>query len=226
MALTKNQAVAILETRSRKSRWSNRIRGEFREVTVQIGYARVSTSDQCLDLQVQALWAAGCEKIFTDTASGAKPERERPGLMEAMACLSPGMTLVTWKLDRLGRGVKGLVALVGDLEAKGCQFRSLTESIDTSSPAGRLFFHLLAAFGQMERELIIERTQAGLESGRLRGRFGGRPRKMTVGKVESARELLNSGMPPRDVATNLGVSIATLYRWLPGSSRHGEKAGI
>ena len=187
---------------------------------MQIGYARVSTVDQNLDLQIQALQQAGCELILTDKLSGTKSQGERPGLQEAMGHLKPGMTLVTWKLDRLGRGVKGLVALVGDLEARGCQFKSLTESIDTSTPAGRLFFHLLAAMGQMERELTIERTQAGLKSARLRGRIGGRPRKMTTGKVESARELLSAGMPPRDVARNLGISVPTLYRWLPGSSRN------
>ena len=185
---------------------------------MQFGYARVSTLDQNLDLQIQALQAAGCEKIFEDKMTGTRSDR--PGLVEAMGHLRPGDTLTVWKLDRLGRGVKGLVTLVGDLEAQGCQFKSITESIDTSTPAGRLFFHLLAAMGQMERELIIERTKAGLDAARRRGRVGGRRRKMTEGKVESARELLSAGMPPRDVARNLGISVPTLYRWLPGSSRN------
>ncbi len=185
---------------------------------MEIGYARVSTQDQCLDLQVQALEGAGCQKIFIDKMTGTRADR--PGLLEAMGHLRPGDTLTVWKLDRLGRGVKGLVTLVGELEAKECQFRSLTESISTSSAAGRLFFHVLAAVGQMERELTVERTRAGLEAARRRGRTGGRPRIMTPGKVESARELLNSGMPPRDVASNLGISVPTLYRWVPGSSRN------
>lgn len=185
---------------------------------MQIGYARVSTQDQCLDLQVQALKEAGCQKIYEDKMTGTRADR--PGLVEAMGQLRPGDTLTVWKLDRLGRGVKGLVTLVGDLEAQGCQFKSVTESIDTSTPAGRLFFHLLAAMGQMERELIIERTKAGLEAARRRGRVGGRRRKMTEGKVESARELLKAGMPRRDVAKNLGVSVQTLYHWVPGTTRN------
>ena len=185
---------------------------------MQIGYARVSTQDQCLDLQVQALKEAGCQRIYEDKMSGTRADR--PGLVEAMGQLRTGDTLTVWKLDRLGRGVKGLVTLVGDLESQGCQFKSITENIDTSSPAGRLFFHLLAAMGQMERELIIERTKAGLDAARRRGRVGGRRRKMTEGKVESARQLLDSGMPPRDVARNLGISVPTLYRWVPGSSRN------
>ena len=141
---------------------------------------------------------------------------DRPGLQEALGQLRTDDTLVVWKLDRLGRGVKGLVTLIGELEARGIQFKSLTEAIDTSTPGGRLFFHLLAAMGQMERELIGERTLAGLAAARRRGRIGGRKRLMTAGKIESARQLLGSGMPPKDVARNLGVSVPTLYRWVPG----------
>ena len=141
---------------------------------------------------------------------------DRPGLQEALGQLRTDDTLVVWKLDRLGRGVKGLVTLIGELEARGIQFKSLTEAIDTSTPGGRLFFHLLAAMGQMERELIQERTRAGLAAARRRGRIGGRKRLMTPGKMESARQLLASGMPPKDVAKNLGVSVPTLYRWVPG----------
>ncbi len=196
-----------------------------------VGYARVSTVDQNLDLQIEALQQAGCELIFTDKGvSGSKfpslrpGSQERPGLQEAMSQLKPGWTLVTWKLDRLGRGVKGLVALVGELESMGCEFRSITESLNTSSPAGRLFFHILASMGQMERELTIERTQAGLQSARLRGRVGGRRRKMTAGKIQSASQLLDSGMSPRDVAMSLGVSVPTLYRWVPASGRNLNQA--
>jgi len=192
---------------------------------MQIGYARVSTQDQNLDLQRLALQQAGCELIIEEKLSGSRFNADRlnaarPGLQEAIAHLQPGGTLTVWKLDRLGRGVKGLITLVGDLEAQGFQFRSLTESIDTSSPAGRLFFHILAAMGQLEQETTIQRTRAGLEAARLRGRIGGRRRVMTDGKIESAQQLLASGMPPKEVARNLGISIPTLYRWLPASRRN------
>jgi len=185
---------------------------------LQIGYARVSTQDQNLDLQRQALEKAGCEKIFEDRMTGSRIDR--PGLQEAINHLRADTdSLVVWKLDRLGRGVKGLVTLVGELEAQKIQFRSLTEAIDTSTPGGRLFFHILAAMGQMERELIQERTKAGLQAARARGRVGGRHRKMTQSKVESAKKLLVAGIPPKEVASSLGVSIPTLYRWVPASTR-------
>jgi len=185
---------------------------------MEIGYARVSTPEQCLDLQIQALQKAGVEKIFEDRMTGSRID-DRPGLQEALGHLRKGDCLTVWKLDRLGRGVKGLVTLIGELEAKGIQFKSLTESISTSSPGGRLFFHILAAMGQMERELIQERTRAGLAAARRQGRIGGRKRKMTIGKVEAARQLLASGILPKDVAQSLGVSIPTLYRWVPASAR-------
>lgn len=182
-----------------------------------IGYARVSTVEQSLDLQRDALTQAGCERLFTDHASGAATQR--PGLAETLSHLRAGDVLVIWKLDRLGRSVKGLVELVGDLAGRGVQFRSLTDGIDTTTPAGRFFFHLMASLAQMERELIVERTQAGLAAARARGRVGGRRRKMTDGKRESARRLLDAGMPPQEVARNLGVSVPTLYRWLPAGGR-------
>ena len=126
---------------------------------------------------------------------------------------------MVWKLDRLGRSVKKLVDLVGELAEAGVQFRSLTDGIDTTTPNGRFFFHMMASLAQMERELIAERTKAGLEAARKRGRLVGRKRRMTPGKIESAKQLLGGGMPPREVAKNLGVSIPTLYRWLPASDR-------
>ena len=143
----------------------------------------------------------------------------RLGLSEARSHLRPGDVLVVWKLDRLGRSVKGLVDFVGALAAEGVQFQSLTDGIDTTTPHGRFFFHLMAALAQMERELIVERTKAGLEAARQRGRVVGRKRRMTPSKIASAQQLLRSGMPPREVAHNLGVSIPTLYRWVPASSR-------
>jgi DNA invertase Pin-like site-specific DNA recombinase len=184
---------------------------------MRIGYARVSTEEQSLDLQLDALKKAGCRRIFSDRASATKAGR--PGLSEVLSHLRPGDVLVIWKLDRLGRTVKGLVDFVADLQGRGVQFRSLTDGIDTTTPAGRFFFHVMASLAQMERELLAERTRAGLAAARRRGRLGGRKRRMTPGKVESARKLLRDGMSPRDVADNLGVSIPTLYRWVPASSR-------
>jgi DNA invertase Pin-like site-specific DNA recombinase len=182
-----------------------------------IGYARVSTQDQNLELQRKALIDAGCEKIFDDKVSGSRSER--PGLAQALGMLRDGDTLVVWKLDRLGRSVKHLVDLVGELREQGIQFRSLTDSIDTATPSGRFFFHVMASLAEMERELTVERTKAGLEVARSLGRVGGRKRRMTDSKIESAKKLLASGLPPWEVAKNLGVSVPTLYRWLPASSR-------
>jgi DNA invertase Pin-like site-specific DNA recombinase len=182
-----------------------------------IGYARVSTEDQNLTLQLDALKQGGCTRVFTDKIGGARVER--PGLNEALSHLRGGDTLVVWKLDRLGRSVKGLVDLVNTLEERGVHFRSLTDGIDTKTPAGRFFFHIMASLAQMERELIIERTRAGLAAARKLGRVGGRKRRMTDTKIKAARRLLTGGTPPRDVAENLGVSVPTLYRWLPASAR-------
>ena len=181
-----------------------------------IGYARVSTQDQNLELQREALAKAGCQKVFEDKASGTRVER--PGLAKALEMLRAGDQLVVWKLDRLGRSVKQLVDLVGDLHRQGIQFKSLTDAIDTSTPSGRFFFHVMASLAEMERELVVERTRAGLEAARRLGRKGGRKPKMTDSKIESARKLLASGVPPREVAKNLGVSIPTLYRWVPASA--------
>ncbi|WNV02978.1 recombinase family protein (plasmid) [Candidatus Methylospira mobilis] len=181
-----------------------------------IGYARVSTQDQNLDLQIEALTKAGCEKLFDDKISGSRAER--PGLAKVLETLREGDTLVVWKLDRLGRSVKHLVDLVGELHKRGVQFKSLTDAIDTGTPSGRFFFHVMASLAEMERELNVERTRAGLEAARQLGRKSGRKPKMTDSKIESAKKLLASGVLPKDVAKNLGVSIPTLYRWLPASA--------
>lgn len=180
-----------------------------------IGYARVSTDEQSLALQQDALKKAGCEKIFEDVTSGSRSDR--PGLNTLTQVLRKGDTLVVWKLDRLGRSLKSLIDYTKQLEEQGVNFKSLTDQIDTSTPAGRFFFHVMASLAQMERELIIERTKAGLAAAKREGRTGGRKRKMTDSKLEAAKRLLASGRPPKEVAENLGVSIPTLYRWLPAS---------
>jgi len=156
-----------------------------------------------------------CQKIFDDKVSGTRADR--PGLGKVQEMLREGDTLV-WKLDRLARSVKQLVDLVGELHAQGVQFKSLTDSIGTGTPSGRFFFHVMSSLVEMERELIIERTRAGLDVARLLGRKGGRKRKMTDSKIESAKKLLATGVPVKDVAKNLGVSIPTLYRWIPASA--------
>ena len=182
-----------------------------------IGYARVSTQDQHLDLRMEALRKANCKKIFDDKISGSRATR--PGLIKALEAVREGDTLVIWKLDRLGRSVKNLVDLVEQLHKQGVQFKSLTDAIDTGTPSGRFFFHVLASLAEMQRDLTIERTRAGLESARRFGRKGGRKRKMTDSKIESAKKLLATGVPPRDVAKDLGVSVPTLYRWIPASAQ-------
>ncbi len=189
-----------------------------------IGYARVSTQDQNLDLQMAALQNVGCDRIFDDKLSGTR--RDRPGLERALDLLRESDTLVVWKLDRLGRNVKDLVELVGDLEKRGVHFRSVTDAIDTSTAAGRFFFHVMASLAQMERELLLERTRAGLDAARAQGRVGGRKAKMTPSKVEAAHKLLSAGVHPGEVAANLGVSLPTLYRWIPAGEKTNSSTAM
>lgn len=181
-----------------------------------IGYARVSTNDQDLRLQLDALQAAGCEKIFTDKASGAKGDR--PGLAEALGYTRTGDTLVVWKLDRLGRSMKGLIDLAETLKSREVDLQSLTDGIDTKTPAGRFFFHMMAALAVMERELMLERTNAGLAAARRAGRVGGRPRALDADKASAIQTLLASGKTRGEVAKALGISTATIYRYFPASS--------
>lgn len=184
-----------------------------------VGYARVSTVDQNLELQLSALQEVGCEKLYQDQISGTKANR--PGLSMALEVLRKNDTLVVWKLDRLGRSVKGLIDLINQLHQKEIHFKSITDNLDTSTPAGRFFFHVMASLAQMERELLAERTKAGLAAAKAKGRIGGRKRKMTQSKIESAKQLLSSGSLPKDVAQNLGISVPTLYRWIPASTNQG-----
>lgn len=184
---------------------------------MQIGYPRVSTEEQHLALQLDALKAAGCERVFEDKIGGTRAQR--PGLDDALSHARENDTLVVWKLDRLGRSVKGLVDLVAELEQRQVHFRSLTDGIDTTTPAGRFFFDVMASLAQIERELIAERTQARLAAAKKGGRVGGRKRRMTDSKIALARQLLEGGAALKDVVHDLGVSVPTLYRWLPASAR-------
>ena len=180
-----------------------------------IGYARVSTSEQDLTFQCDALVAAGVTRIFEDRGvSGAKVERA--GLNAALAFLREGDTLVVWKLDRLGRSMTNLLQTVAELEGRGVGFRSLTETIDTTTPTGRLVFHLFGALGQFERDLIRERTGAGLQAAAARGRKGGRPVALTSEKVARARSLIASGLNVREAAVRVKVSKSALYMALRG----------
>lgn len=183
-----------------------------------VGYARVSTKDQNLDLQTNSLKENGCERLFEEKVSSTK--KDRTELNRALDIMREGDTLVVWKLDRLGRSVKQLVSFVEDLHNNGMQFKSISDGIDTSTTAGKFFFHIMASLAEMERGLIVDRTQAGLAAARLKGRKGGRPRKMTARKIDSAKKLLIEGVSPTDVAEDLGVSVPTLYRWIPASDIH------
>jgi DNA invertase Pin-like site-specific DNA recombinase len=186
---------------------------------MKIGYARVSTDGQTVDAQIEALKNAGCQKIFTEVASGAK--RDRPVLSEAMAYLRPQSddVLVVYKLDRVARSLPHLIEIMNDLSGREIGFQSLSEEINTSTPGGKLLFHIMGAIAEFERDLIRERTQTGLKAARAKGRIGGRPRQMTDDKINAVRELLASGTPVKDAAAAVGVSVPTLYRWLPGASR-------
>lgn len=178
-----------------------------------IGYARVSTADQRLDLQADALTRAGCERIYSDHASGGRGDRA--GLADALSHLRAGDTLVVWKLDRLGRTVRQLVDFTAELRARGINFASLTDGIDTSTAAGRFFFHVMAAMAEMERDLVRERTLAGLAAAKARGRLGGRPTKLTAQQVSHAKLLLaDPAVSGAEVARTLGVARSTLYRSL------------
>jgi DNA invertase Pin-like site-specific DNA recombinase len=189
---------------------------------MHIGYARVSTEDQHLHLQIDALKKAGCEKIFTDEMSGAKSER--PGLREALSFVRQGDTLVVWRLDRLGRSLKDLIDRVEELKGRQVQFRSLNENIDTSSSGGKFMFHIFSALAEFERDLIRERTMAGLMAARARGRLGGRPKIMPMEKIKMAASLMKDpSLSVKDICRNLGISRTTLYRYVGPQGQIREK---
>jgi DNA invertase Pin-like site-specific DNA recombinase len=179
---------------------------------MNIGYARVSTGEQTLDLQKDELKAAGCERLYEEIASGSKADRVV--LKEGIAYARPGDVLVVWRLDRLGRSLPHLLSTITELAERGIGFKSLTEQIDTTTPGGKLVFHLFGSLAEFERDLIRERTNAGLAAARARGRLGGRPRKLADPKqLALARQLHAAGQT--DIATicqTLGISRATLYR--------------
>lgn len=188
-----------------------------------VGYARVSTGEQNLDLQLDALKKVGCDKILTDEMSGAKAER--PGLSEVFKFIRTGDTLVVWRLDRLGRSITDLIARIEELRQREIGFKSLHESIDTTSPAGKLQFHIFSALAEFERDLIRERTMAGLRAARARGRVGGRKPTMTPEKVKVAASLMkDKSNTVNDICKTLSISSATLYRYVTptGEIRAGK----
>ena len=188
---------------------------ERKEESMLVGYARVSTEDQNPALQLDALTAAGCAKLFTEQRSGA--QRDRPELLAALDYVRSGDTLVVWKLDRLARSLAQLIETVTLLEARQIGLRSLTEQIDTTTAGGRLIFHVFGALAEFERQVIRERTTAGLAAARARGKVGGRPRALSAKDLTVAKALLaNLDLTVEDVAARLSVSPATLYRYLPG----------
>src|ERR687896_586764 len=180
-----------------------------------IGYARVSTHEQTLNLQRDALEQAGCNKIFTDTASGAKTERI--GLDEALAYVRNGDTLVVWRLDRLGRSLPHLIDTMTNLEERGIGFKSLTENIDTSTSGGKLIFHIFGVLAEFERNLIRERTSAGLAAARARGRIGGRPKALTPEQRRIAQDLYEKRHSIAEICRTLKIAKATLYRYVTDS---------
>lgn len=182
---------------------------------MKIGYARVSTLEQNLDLQIDALQKAGCEKIITDEISGSVAER--PGLTELSQSLRKGDTVVVWRLDRLGRSLKHLMLWVNDMQDKGIEFKSLQESIDTSTSTGKLVFHIFASLAEFERNLIGERTRAGLEAARTRGRQGGRPKKLNKEKRRLAIDLYKAKKHSiQQICQTVGISKPTLYSYVYG----------
>ncbi|HDU0722348.1 TPA: recombinase family protein [Staphylococcus pseudintermedius] len=193
---------------------------------MKIGYARVSTGLQNLNLQEDRLNAYGCEKIFSDHISGSKSKR--PGLDKAIEFARSGDTIVVWRLDRLGRNMEDLITLVNELNGRGVSFHSLEENItmDKSSSTGQLLFHLFAAFAEFERNLILERSSAGRIAARARGRYGGRPEKLNQKDLNLLKTLYDNGTPIKTIAEQWQVSRTTIYRYLNKlEEKEDEKQG-
>ncbi len=187
-----------------------------------IGYARVSTPSQSLDLQIKALKEADCDKIFTDIASGAKTAR--PGLKDAEMVLREGDALVVWKLDRLGRSIQHLIESINALKKRGIGFRSLQEAIDTQSSGGKLVFHIFSALAEFERDLIRERTNAGLEAARARGKKGGRPKSLDQPKNMTLLKQMHTdpNYSISDICKTLAISRSTFYRYLKSDNNEND----
>ncbi|MBK8295145.1 MAG: recombinase family protein [Solirubrobacterales bacterium] len=186
-----------------------------------LGYARVSTVDQNLDMQLDALNQAGCSRIFSDKVTGT--QAERPELTKMLEYARAGDTIVVWKLDRFGRNLKDLLDQVNGLDDRGIGFKSLNDNIDTTSPGGRLVFHVFGAMAQYERDMLSDRTRAGLEAARARGRVGGRKRSFTDEKVAVARDLYDKGTTVASISKTLGVSRGTIYRYLFPGGKNAAK---
>jgi DNA invertase Pin-like site-specific DNA recombinase len=183
---------------------------------MKIGYARVSTTDQSLNLQTDPLSEAGCEKLFTDVASGARTQR--PGLDKAVSFCRKDDILIVWKLDRMGRSMSHLIEMIQKLEKRGVGFQSLTEKIDTTTAGGRLIFHLFGALAEFERDLIRERVQAGLKSARARGRKGGRPPVSEETKRMAKTLMADKNLSIKQICERLGIAKSTLYKYVgPGA---------
>lgn len=189
---------------------------------MKIGYARVSTEDQCLDLQRDALKKAGCQKIFTEKRSGA--DCNRPALRAATRALKSGDSLVVWKLDRLGRSLQDLMSILGDLEARGIGFCSLSDCIDTTTPAGKLLFHITGAVAEFERALISERTKAGMAAASRKGRKPGRPRRLDDLQIHRVQTMaICDELPPAVIAKRMQVSKTTVWRAVSKVKREARR---
>lgn len=189
---------------------------------MQIGYARVSTHDQSLDLQQDALANAGCERVIVEVAGGSR--QDRSGIDQLRDVLRDGDVVIVWRLDRLGRSLKQLIGLIEEFESIGVGFRSLTESIDTTSPGGRLFFHIVGALAEFERNIIIDRTKAGLAAARARGRLGGRPKKLTKQQRCVVKQLYEAKQHSvTEICQMFSISKTTLYSYLDEHEPASEK---
>lgn len=193
------------------------------EEAMKIGYARVSTYDQNAELQLQALQQAGCGRVYVEHES--RIERDRSELKKALDRVEEGDTLVVWRLDRLGGRLGHLIEINQAIAAKKAHFQSINDCIDTSTPNGRLWFHLIGAIAEYERDLIVERTRAGIAAARANGRRGGRKPKVTPDLEKDAKALLRDGRTPKEVAERLKISMATLYRAVPGAASFAAKKG-
>ncbi|AVX04266.1 Transposon DNA-invertase [Maritalea myrionectae] len=193
-----------------------------------LGYARVSTGEQNVDLQIAALRKCGCDRIFLDEGISGK-EISRPSLNQMLSVLRRDDKIIVWRLDRLSRSLSDLLGLIKELEALGAGFQSLTEQIDTSTPSGTLMFHMLGALAEFERALISERTKAGMRVAHLRGKTLGRPSSLSSAQIALAQQLTNEGQPMHKIARQFGVSRSTIYRSIAkhnaANENHADKAG-